>query len=207
MNSLIVAEGHTSFKDPVLDSLLICTSCLPRPSLIKHLLAGYGVEIYNRPTTRKGVTIECRRKRLCSCKYIAPSNPFLRISVCCYHQMGRDDDNIPSETKPRSTENVGNRIHTHSKIGVQANRFQYSFASDILAVRKPTNGSMVAVNSEMFLPVLMSNVAHGILLLDQLEEEDETTCQLLKWLPSNTMARKGAEKGLTSFFPRYQLHP
>lgn len=84
------------------------------------------------------------------------------------------------ETKPRSRENVGNRIHTHSKIGVEANRLQHSFASNVVAVWKPANGGVITVNGKMLLPVLVSNVAHGILLLDQLEEKNKSTCQLLQ---------------------------
>lgn len=83
------------------------------------------------------------------------------------------------ETEPRSIENVGNRIHTHSKIGIEANRLQHSFASDVFAVGKPANRGVVAVNGKMLLPVFVSDVAHGILLLDQLEGRIKSTCQLL----------------------------
>lgn len=55
--------------------------------------------------------------------------------------------------------------------GVEANRLQHSFTSDIFAVWKPAYGGVVTVNGEMLLPVFVSNVAHGILFLDQLEEK------------------------------------
>lgn len=97
--------------------------------------------------------------------------------------------------------NVGNRIHTHSKIGVEANRLQHGFAGDILAVWEPADGGVVTVNGEMLLPVFMSDVAHGILLLDELEG-GKANPHVSFW---NTTARE-AKKGLTSFFPRYQLH-
>ena len=88
-------------------------------------------------------------------------------------------DGIPLEPEPRSIENVGNRIHTHSKKGIEANRLHHSFTSDVLAVWKPANGGVVTVNDEVLLPVFVSDVAHGILLLDQLEEKSKSACQPL----------------------------
>jgi hypothetical protein len=93
------------------------------------------------------------------------------------------------ETEPRSIDNVGNRVHTHSKIGIEANRLQHSFASDVFAVWKPANRGVVAINGKMLLPVFVSDVAHGVLLLDQLEDGNKSTCQLLKGLVLNTTAR------------------
>ncbi|UKZ60662.1 uncharacterized protein TrAtP1_001932 [Trichoderma atroviride] len=108
----------------------------------------------------------------------------LAIRFCafqCVAPIKRDEmyDGIPLETEPRSIENVGNRIHTHSKKGIEANRLQHGFTSDVVAVWKPANGGMVTINGEVLLPVFMSDVAHGILLLDQLEEKSKPACQPL----------------------------
>lgn len=110
---------------------------------------------------------------------------------------------IPLEAKLRPTGDVGNRIHTHGKICVEANRLQHSLASNIVAGWKLAHRDVVTINSEMLLPVFMSNVAHGIFLLDQLGEGNKPKCQLLKrrtWFVLDMTAREGKKPGLQDVF-------
>lgn len=78
----------------------------------------------------------------------------------------------PSKAKLRPVDNFESREHTQGKMGVEANRLENSLAGDVLAIRIPANGRVIAVDGEMLLPIFGSGIDHGVFLFNKLETKE-----------------------------------